>query len=194
MWEVNLNLNLLYHPLKPVNGESLVYLVGMFDVQFVVPLLLVECMLGFKFSLFALAFLLLVDLCQKVGDMALLRLADYGIEWKHLYVASLTIDMVNHCARKLLSVGIPLSHTLCFLNLLLYATLQRSCSCSKRSMSMEFFPTCLTSPLTEYLHKFLGHLARTGGLVCRYIVMCWEWSVGLIRSVYFLIISVIIQL
>ena len=101
-----------------------VCLVGMFDVQFVVPLLLVECTLGFKFSLFALVFLLLVDLNQKVGDVAWLELADYGVEWKHLYVASLTIDMMNHCTRKLMSVCVPLSHTLCFLNLLLYVTLQ----------------------------------------------------------------------
>ena len=108
--------------------------------------------------------------------------------------ASLTNDMVNRCAKKLLSVGVPLFHMLCFLNLPLYVTLQRSCSCSKRSMSMEFFPMHLTSPLTKYLHKFLGHLARTGDLVCQYIVLCWEWSIGLIRSVYFLIISVIIQL
>ena len=54
--------------------------------------------------------------------MAWLKLADYGIEWKHLYVASLTIDMVNHCTKKLLSIRIPLSHMLCFLNLSLYAT------------------------------------------------------------------------
>ena len=50
-------------------------------------------------------------------------------------------------------------------------------------MSVEFFPTHLTSPLTEYLHKFLGHSARTRGLVCWYIVLCWEWSIGLICSV-----------
>ena len=102
--------------------------------------------------------------------------------------------MVNRYVKKLLSVCIPLSHTLCFLNLPLYATLQQSCSCSERSMSMEFFPTCLTSPLTKYLNKFLGRSARTGSLVCWYIVLCWEWSVGLIHSVYFLIISVVIQL
>ena len=120
---------------------------------------------------FCLVFLLLVDLYQKVDDVAWLKLADYGVEWKHLYVASLTIDMVNWCTRKLLSVCIPLSHTLCFLNLSLYVNLQRSCSCSKRSMSMEFFPLHLTSPLAEYLHKFLGRLARTRGLVCWYIVL-----------------------
>ena len=99
-------------------------LVGMFYVRFVMPLLQVECTLGFQFSLFAVVFLLLVDLYWKVGDVAWLKLADYGTEWKHLYVASLTIDMANHCTKKLLSIRIPLSHMLCFLNLLLYATLQ----------------------------------------------------------------------
>ena len=66
--------------------------------------------------------------------MVLLKLADYDVEWKHLYVASFTIDMVNCYARKLLSVGIPLSHALCFPDLLLYVTLQRSCSCTERSV------------------------------------------------------------
>ena len=65
-------------------------------------------------------------------------------------------------ARKLLSVGIPLSHTLCFLNLPLYATLQRSCSCSESSMSMELFPMHLTSLLTEYLH-LLGSFSEDRG-------------------------------
>ena len=67
---------------------------------------------------------MLVDLCQKVDDVVLLRLVDYGIEWKHLYVASFTIDMVNRYVKELLSVGIPLSHPLCFLDLPLYVTLQ----------------------------------------------------------------------
>ena len=73
---------------------------------------------------FCCSFLLLVGLYRKVGDVAWLKLADYGIDWKHLYVASLTIDMANHFTKKLLSVRIPLSHTLCFLNLSLYVTLQ----------------------------------------------------------------------
>ena len=55
--------------------------------------------------------------------MAWLKLADYGVA-QHLYVASLTINMANYCTKKLLSVRIPLSHALCFLNLLLYVALQ----------------------------------------------------------------------
>ena len=65
-----------------------------------------------------------LNLSRKVGDVAWLKLADYGVEWKHLYVASLTIDKANYCTKKLLSVRIPLSHTLCFLNLSLYVALQ----------------------------------------------------------------------
>ena len=73
---------------------------------------------------FYLNFSLVADFCQKVGVLVLLKLADYDIEWKHLYVASFTIDIMNHYMRKLLSVCIPLSHLLCFSDLLLYATLQ----------------------------------------------------------------------
>ena len=76
------------------------------------------------FLLSALTFLLPDDLCWKVGDVVLPKLADCDVEWKHLYVASFTIDMVNRYVRKLLSVGIPLSHPLCFPDLPLYATLQ----------------------------------------------------------------------
>ena len=50
----------------------------------------------------------------------------------------------------------------------------------------------LTSSLAEYLHKLLGRMVRTGGLVCWYVVLCWEWSVGLIRIVYLLIVSIVI--
>ena len=32
---------------------------------------------------------------------------------------------------------------------------------------MEFFPTHLTPTLTNYLHQFLGSLARTGSLICQ---------------------------
>ena len=125
--------------------------------------------------------------------MVSLKFADYDVEWNHLYVASFTIDMVNRYVRKLLSVGIPLSHPLCFPDLPLYATLQQSSSCAERSMSMEFFPTCLTPTLTKYLHKFLGSSAGTGSLIYQSIVLCWGCSIGIQNSVYFLIIFVIIQ-
>ena len=72
-----------------------------------------------------------------------------------------------------MGVSVPLSHLLCFHDLLLYVTLQRSCSCTERSVSVEFFPTCLTPTLTEYLHQFLGSSARTGSLICQSIVLHW---------------------
>ena len=122
MWGVCLCL--LYCPVKPVNGESLVCPVQKFYVQFVVPLLIVGCKLGFYFLLSALTFLLSADLCQKVDDVISLKLTDYDVEWKHLYVASFTVDMVNCYVRRLLSISIPLSHLLCFPDLPLYATLQ----------------------------------------------------------------------
>ena len=87
--------------------------------------------------------------------------------------------MVNRYVRKLLSIGIPLSHPLCFPDLLLYVALQRSCSCTERSMSMEFFPMCLTPTLTKYLHKFLGSSAGTGSLICQSIVLHWGCPFGI---------------
>ena len=150
MWGVCLCL--LYCPVKLVNGESLVHPVQKFYVQFVVPLLLVEYMLSFEFLLSALTFLLPDDLCQKVGDVVWLKLADYDVEWKHLYVVSFTIDIMNYYARKLLSIGMPLSHPLCFPDLPLDATLQQSRSCTERPMSMKFFSMRLTPTLTKYLH------------------------------------------
>ena len=143
--------------------------------------------------IFALTFLLPADLCQKIGDVVSPKLADYDVEWKHLYVASFTIDIMNRYTRKLLSIGIPLSHPLCFPDLPLYATLQQSCSCAERSMSMEFFPTRLTPTLTKYLHQFMGSSTRTGSLICWSIVLCWGCPIGIKNSVYFLIIFVIIQ-
>ena len=94
------------------------------------------------------------DLCLKVDIMVSPKLAGYDIQWKHLYVglAYFTINIMNHYTRKLLSIGIPLSHPLCFADLPLYAALQRSRSCAKRSMSMEFFLMRLTPTLTKYLH------------------------------------------
>ena len=50
------------------------------------------------FLLSALTFLWLTDLFLKVGVLVLLKFADYDIEWRHLYVASFTIDMMNHYA------------------------------------------------------------------------------------------------
>ena len=85
-----------------------------------------------------------------------------------------------------MSIGIPLSHLLCFSDLPLYVTLQRSRSCTERPMSMEFFPTRLSPTLTKYLHQFLGSSAGTRSLICRSIVLHWGCLIGLINSCLFL--------
>ena len=66
--------------------------------------------------------------------------------------------------------------------------------CSKGSVSMELFPARLTSPLAEYLHKLLCRMARTRGLLCRYVILCLEWAIGLVRMVYLLIVSIVVEL
>ena len=61
-------------------------------------------------------------------------------------------------------------------------------------MSVELFPARLISPLAEYLHKLLCRTVRTRGLVWGYVISCWEWSVGLVCTVFLLIVSIVVEL